>query len=131
MIHRRRGLSAQFRRARLRGAAAAVLLLAGVLTGVAAGAAEPTAVAAGPVAPTQWPSSFLAAPQIEGWPNALRISGWDRYQTSLATSLVLRGQGGFPFETPDPSSGGVRKPEPGAGLVGRGRVPEGDHRRGR
>lgn len=108
MIHRRRGISAQPRRGTIRAAVAALLLFGGVLAGTAAAAAEPTVVAAGPVTPTQWPSSFLAAPQIEGWPNALRISGWDRYQTSLATSLVLRGQGGFPFETPDPSSGGVR-----------------------
>jgi len=112
------------RRSRFRGATAALLLFAGVLAGTAAGAAEPTAVAAGPVVPTQWPSSFLAAPQIEGWPNALRISGADRYQTSLAASLMLRGQGGFPFETPDPSSGGVRSLSQADGWWGLGVCPK-------
>ncbi|WP_423916546.1 cell wall-binding repeat-containing protein [Candidatus Poriferisodalis sp.] len=68
-------------------------------------AAEPVALDAGPVAPSQWPSSHLASPQIEGWPNALRIFGGDRYQTSLASALTTRGTGGFPFDTPDGSSG--------------------------
>ena len=124
MIPRRRELPAQPRRNALRGAVAVLLLFGGVLVSVSAGAAEPRSVPAGPVAPTQWPSSFLAAPQIEGWPNALRISGWDRYQTSLATTLVLRGQGGFPFETPDPSSGGVRSLSQARGWWGVGVCPK-------
>ena len=124
MIPQRRGLPAQPRHSKIRGATAALLLFAGVLAAASAGAAEPTAVAAGPVAPTQWPSSFLAAPQIEGWPNALRISGSDRYQTSLAAALVLRGQGGFPFETPDPSSGGVRSLSEAKGWWGLGVCPK-------
>ncbi len=124
MIHWRRVFPAQRRRAKLRGAAAAVLLLVGVLTAVAAGAAEPTALAAGPVSPAQWPNSYLAAPQIEGWPNALRISGPDRYQTSLAAALVLRGEGAFPFDTPDPSSGGVRSLAEAKGWWGLGVCPK-------
>ena len=63
--------------------------------------------AEGPVNPSQWPSSLGLEPSIEGWPNAMRISGPDRYQTNLATALTLRGNGGFPFDTPDPSSNGA------------------------
>lgn len=82
-------------------------LAAGVLGGFggAASAAEPSVTRAGPVPPAQWPASALAAPGIEGWPNALRIWGPDRYQTSLAGSLVLRGSGSFPFDTPDRTGG--------------------------
>lgn len=84
-------------------------LVAGALAGVVsvAGAAEPSVTRGGPVSPAQWPASVLAAPGIEGWPNALRVWGPDRYQTSLAASLLLRGSGSFPFDTPDHSGGGV------------------------
>ena len=70
-------------------------------------AAEGRALRAGPVPPSQWPNSHLAAPQIEGWPNALRIFGADRYQTSLATALTTRGSGGFPFDSADATSAGA------------------------
>ena len=82
------------------------MLAAGVLAASGAvGAAEPSVTRDGPVSPAQWPASVLAAPGIEGWPNALRIWGPDRYQTSLAGSLVLRGSGAFPFNSPDHSGG--------------------------
>ena len=50
--------------------------------------------------PDYWPNSENLSPQIEGWPNAIRIFGQDRYQTSLATSLSLRGDGEFPYTSP-------------------------------
>lgn len=82
------------------------MLAAGVLAvSGAAGAAEPSVTRGGPVSPAQWPASVLAAPGVEGWPNALRIWGPDRYQTSLAGSLVLRGSGAFPFDSPDHHGG--------------------------
>ena len=49
----------------------------------------------------------VVAPQIESWTNAIRFSGANREQTSLALALGLRGAGGYPFDTPDPSSGGA------------------------
>ncbi len=61
----------------------------------------------GPVQPHQWPSSIDASPRIEAWPNAIRLSGADRYQTSLAASLTLRGGGEYPFSSPDSSSAGA------------------------
>ena len=57
--------------------------------------------------PSQWPSSSLVTARLEGWPNAVRYSGNDRYQTNLAVELGLRGTGDYPFDTPDRSSGGV------------------------
>lgn len=56
--------------------------------------------------PHQWPQSEGVSPQIQGWANSLRIWGEDRYQTSLAVSLTMRGAGGFPYETADNSSVG-------------------------
>ena len=117
-------LEARHRRSSFRRAVAAFLLFAGVLAVASVSAAEPRSVAAGPVAPTQWPNSFLAAPQIEGWPNALRIFGGDPYQTSLAAALVMRGQGDFPFGTSDPSSGGVQSLGEATGWWGLGVCPK-------
>jgi ell wall binding domain 2 (CWB2) len=57
--------------------------------------------------PSQWPNTPQISVGIEGWPNAVRFSGADRYQTSLATTLALRGRGDFPFDTPDRSSAGA------------------------
>lgn len=51
--------------------------------------------------PSSWPTTTGAAPQMEGWPNALRLSGPTRSQTGLAAALTLRGRGGYPFTTPD------------------------------
>ncbi len=62
----------------------------------------------GPVSPRQWPQSFLAQPELEGWPNAVRMWGPDRHQTALAVSLASRGSGGYPFDTADATSGGGR-----------------------
>ena len=59
----------------------------------------------GPVQPSQWPSSAGLQPQIDGWENALRIWGPDRYQTNLSAALTFRGMGDFPYDTPDPTSG--------------------------
>ena len=61
----------------------------------------------GAAQPSQWPASEGLEPQIDGWDNAIRIWGPDRYQTSLALALTLRGLGDFPFDTPDPTSAGV------------------------
>ena len=57
--------------------------------------------------PTQWPASTAVMPELETWTNAIRYAGADREQTSLALALGLRGQGDYPFDTPDPSSGGA------------------------
>jgi hypothetical protein len=92
-----------------------------VLLSGASGAALVTE--AGPVNPSQWPSSQGLQPSLEGWANALRIWGPDRYQTSLATSLSLRGNGGFPFDTPDPSSNGAPNLASAAGWWGVGQCP--------
>lgn len=69
--------------------------------------AVPNALADGPVSPSQWPRPFDQGPSLQGWPNALRIWGPDRYDTSLAAVLTMRGLGGFPFDSPDPSSSGA------------------------
>ncbi len=58
-------------------------------------------------APSQWPASTTLAPTIESWANAIRFAGPNREQTSLALALGLRGLGDYPFDTPDPSSGGA------------------------
>lgn len=63
--------------------------------------------AADVVPPANWPATSLAKPMIEGWPNALRIYGDNRYQTGLAASLVLHGEGeadSYPFGDPDPAT---------------------------
>ncbi len=83
---------------------------AGLVATTGAGAAEPSvplggSLLRGPVQPAQWPSVELASPAVEGWPNALRVWGPDRHQMTLASSLVLRGKGNFPFDSPDPSGG--------------------------
>ena len=77
----------------------------------------------GAVQPTQWPASPGLEPQIDGWDNALRIWGPDRYQTSLAVALTLRGLGDFPFDTPDPTSAGVTSISQAHDWWGVGRCP--------
>ena len=89
-----------------------------LLGSVPAGAEDPVALAAGPVSPLQWPSSSLLAPRLEGWPNALRIFGADRSQTSLAVALAARGSGGFPYDSPDAASGDVLRLATAAGWWG-------------
>ncbi|MGA1076308.1 MAG: hypothetical protein ACO307_14425, partial [Ilumatobacteraceae bacterium] len=58
-------------------------------------------------APTQWPDTTTTDPGIETWANAIRFAGPDRAQTAQALALGLRGDGGYPFDTTDPSSGGA------------------------
>ena len=99
-------------------AVAASVLVAPGASGQAAGDAE-----AGAVAPSQWPQSFLAAPQLEAWPNGVRIFGADRYQTALAVALTMRGRGGFPFDSPDATSGGGRSLAAANGWWGLGVCP--------
>lgn len=77
----------------------------------------------GPVGPAQWPASQGLEPRIDGWDNALRIWGPDRYQTSLALALTLRGMGDFPFDTPDPTSAGVNSLSDAHDWWGVGRCP--------
>jgi putative cell wall-binding protein len=69
--------------------------------------ASASAVNSGPIDPSQWPNSRNIEPHVEGWPNAVRFWGPDRYQTGLSVALSLRGSGSFPFGTPDPSSSGA------------------------
>jgi hypothetical protein len=79
-------------------------MLAGLLVTIVV----PGIASAGDVpAPSQWPASATVAPEIESWTNAIRYSGPNREQTSLALALGLRGRGDYPFDTPDPSSGGA------------------------
>jgi putative cell wall-binding protein len=81
---------------------AMAVLAATVLTSVIT-----ATVAATAVSPSPWPDTVLARPRIDGYANAIRISGADRYQTGLAVALTMRGQGTFPYGTPDRSSGGA------------------------
>lgn len=75
------------------------------------------------ISPSQWPDAPGLSPQLEGWPNAVRIYGENRYQTSLAAALSLRGEGGFPFDTPDPSSNGAGDLSSAAAWWGLGTCP--------
>ena len=59
--------------------------------------------------PTQWRELNGVTPLIDGWANGIRISGLDRYEVALTASLLLRGEGEYPFDTPDPSSNGASK----------------------
>lgn len=78
---------------------ASLLAIPGVGSQTTGDTAEP-----GSVSPSQWPQSHLAAPQLEAWPNGVRIYGADRHQTALAAALTMRGRGGFPFDSPDATS---------------------------
>ncbi|WP_419855168.1 cell wall-binding repeat-containing protein [Candidatus Poriferisodalis sp.] len=77
----------------------------------------------GPISPRQWPRSFLAIPELEAWPNAVRMWGPDRHQTALAVSLTLRGAGGYPFDSPDATSGAGRSLGSAEGWWGLGICP--------
>jgi hypothetical protein len=85
---------------RTRRAATLGIVLGGLVVPVIAAASDVPA-------PSQWPASATVAPEIESWTNAIRYSGPNREQTSLALALGLRGAGDYPFDTPDPSSGGA------------------------
>ena len=57
--------------------------------------------------PTDWPATSTTQPSLDGWPNAIRISGANRFQTALAAALTLRGAGtptSYPFGSPDPAT---------------------------
>ncbi len=82
------------------GSLAAATLAAGIHPAVAATSSDT-------VLPSQWPNNSGISLSLEGWPHAVRFAGADRYQTSLATALGLRGKGDFPFDTPDRSSAGA------------------------
>jgi hypothetical protein len=58
------------------------------------------------VTPARWPSSPGVDPSIDTTAHAIRFAGPDRYQTNLASTLALRGAGNYPYDTPDPTSGG-------------------------
>lgn len=70
-------------------------------------ASIPHTAAAEALPPSPWPDTALARPRLDATAHTLRLSGPDRYQTGLAAALTLRGQGGYPFTTPDRSSGGA------------------------
>lgn len=79
--------------------------------------------AQGPMNPSQWPNNPGISPNMEGWPNAIRLWGEDRYQTSLSSLLMMRGNGSFPYSTPDPASGGARNLSEAHGWWGLNRCP--------
>jgi hypothetical protein len=82
-------------------------LLAGVL---AAGMLLAPPVAAETPDPAPWPTAPGTDPGIDATAHSLRIAGPDRTQTAQSSALLLRGDGGYPFSTPDRTSG------PGATL---------------
>jgi hypothetical protein len=93
---------------RRRRVAARLAVAAGLLLTTVAGSSPAALAAEGDVLPpSQWPASSQVAPTIDSWAHALRIAGPDRTQTALALALTLRGQGDYPFDTPDPSSNGA------------------------
>ena len=108
-------------RARWVAALAAALTAASLLAVPSVG--SQSAVSDGPISPRQWPRSFLAAPELEALPNAVRMWGPDRHQTALAVSLTLRGKGGYPFDTPDATSGAGRSLGSADGWWGLGLCP--------
>lgn len=65
----------------------------------------PAAARADVPVPAAWPQTAALQPQIDTTAYSIRFGGADRYQTNLTTNLALRGNGGYPFSTPDPSSG--------------------------
>ena len=110
---------------RAKGGSRVSTLLTATLLLVAFEASSSSAVAeqTRTVDPSSWPSSMLTDPDLDTWPNAMRIWGSDRYQTSLAASFTLRGSGGYPYQSPDPAAkrpeGTTTRPT----WVGAGRCP--------
>ena len=109
------------RRVRCTAALAAALVAASLL--LVPGVGSQTDAEPGPVPPSQWHRSFLASPQIEAWPNAMRVFGNDRFQTAQAVALTMRGRGGFPFDSPDATSGDGRSLGAADGWWGLGVCP--------
>lgn len=57
--------------------------------------------------PAEWPATSTMSPGLDGWPNAIRIFGANRYQTGLSAALTLVGSGAgtsYPYGSPDPST---------------------------
>ena len=73
--------------------------------------------------PSQWQELNGVTPLIDGWANGIRISGLDRYDVALTASMTLRGAGDYPFDTPDPSSGGASGLAKAADWWGLGTCP--------
>jgi hypothetical protein len=73
--------------------------------------------------PVQWPATSTVDPELSGTPNSVRIGGADRYQTNSAMNLVLRGDGGYPFSTSDPTSAGAASLAAAHGWWGAGTCP--------
>lgn len=109
------------KRARWVAALAAAMVAASLLAVPSAGGQS--APEDGPISPRQWPRSFLAIPELEAWPNAVRMWGPDRHQTALAVSLTLRGAGGYPFDSPDATTGAGRSLGSADGWWGLGVCP--------
>lgn len=80
--------------------AAAALVCLALLAPAVAGAAVP-------VDPARWPAAPAADPALSATAHSIRFFGPDRFQTNLAAALALRGQGSFPFDSPDRSDGGA------------------------
>ena len=74
--------------------------------------------------PSQWPSSDALSPILQGWPNALRIAGNNRYDTSAAAILTARGAGGYPYNSPDASSAGAVSLSEASGWWGLNSCPK-------
>ncbi len=82
---------------------AAIALLGSTIVAAApAGAETPD--------PSPWPAAPSNDPGIDASAHSLRVAGADRAQTSLSAALLLRGTGGYPFNTADRSSGGADLP---------------------
>ena len=90
---------------RLSGSLVAIALLIGALATSASGARADDGTNA--LQQSRWPAGPGASPRIEGVAHALRFLGADRFETNLATTLALRGKGGFPYTTSDRTSGGA------------------------
>jgi hypothetical protein len=64
-------------------------------------ASAPTLAAADTLEPSQWPEELALGSST----SALRFGGVDRYWTSSAMALALRGGGSMPFDSPDTHRG--------------------------
>jgi hypothetical protein len=109
------------RRRLLGGVAALVVGSAGLLGAGAGTSADPASDASPP--PSQWPATPALTARQAGAANGLRLWGPDRYQTSLALALSVRGLGQFPFGTPDRTSGGAGSLSSANGWWGVGVCP--------
>ena len=86
---------------------------------LALAALVPSAASAATLKPAQWPGELA----LGSAPNAVRFAGTDRYATSLAMALAMRGAGGFPFDTPDRTSAGAASLAEATGWWGTATCP--------